>query len=126
MVASRIVRKEANGKLNEDKETSINEDLKNAKTIDQLLGKKKPNKFGATDKESFARKVNQMNLTDLHKLGLEVGLIPYPDRKIMRGRLTKEFEKYMKSLRPFGVHHSFGVNEVNAEEVKKIMSRGKR
>lgn len=116
-----------------DGEVGPNEfNINNARTIDELLGKKE-NSFSpwkARNVEELNKKIEEMNLADLQKLATRVGIIPVHDRRLLKQRLVKQFESENKAKsRPPASkkNDKFGknVSKEQEEKVLRILRQGR-
>lgn len=77
--------KQANGKNEEEKQRRNIHDLMNTRTT---------NPFGTSNAEKFEKEMSQMNMNDLQRLAIKVGVIPSPNRTTLKNKLKREFRRY--------------------------------
>lgn len=132
--AKKVIKKVSKKKEVEDEEfVSKNfkrapkrETLHNVKNLDDIMGTKVFGSFGASTEEELNKKLADMNLMDLHRLAVKVGLLPVYDKSIMKSRIRNEFHKFQKSQKRYSVtgrediHH--GLSASTEQKIKRILN----
>lgn len=77
--------KQAHGKNQEQKQRQSIYDLMNTKTV---------NPFGTSDASKFETSISEMNMHDLQRLAIKVGVIPGINRTALKNKLRREFRRY--------------------------------
>lgn len=100
--------------------------MRNVKTLDDILGTSTFNHFGTVSESVFDEKIDGMNLVDLHRMAVKVGLLPVYDKNIMKSRLKKSFLTYVRSLKPYSKKgnedYKSGISAKSEKEILKILN----
>jgi len=76
---------QAHGKIEEENSRKSIYDLMNTKTV---------NPFGTSNATKFEDEMAQMNMHDLQRLAIKVGIIPSSNRTTLKNKLRREFNRY--------------------------------
>ena len=107
-------------------------DVNSAMTIDELMGSKEDmfSPWKAKTSEDLEKRIESMNLADLQNLATRVGIIPVHDRRLLKQRLTKQFEAELKvknrhavSAKPSSLNRK--VSKKTQEQIMSILREGR-
>ena len=90
---------QANGKIEEKNS------IQKTKELEAVLGINEVNPFGTSDASVFEDGLAQMNLTDMQRLAVRVGVMPSSNRTTLKNKLKRKFKsqsKNVNSLSPSG------------------------
>jgi len=90
-------------------------------TLDDMLGNTR-RKYSQTDIEGYKIYLKGLNLTDMQAHAQQLGLIPISERRVLEGRLVKEFQKTASKY--FGTQVSGETPKVS-ERVMRILATGR-
>lgn len=91
-------------------------------TIEQILGDKGEGKYATANVVEYEGQLNEMNLSDLQRHALKYGLLPTDNKKLLKERLVREFNKHFSQYKvPKNIVKEKEVNP----SVLKIMSEGR-
>ena len=76
---------QTNGKTYEDQ-------VAQARELEDILGIAKINPFKTNDKRVFADMLEDMNLTDLQAFAVKVGVFPAGNKTVLRNKIKRAFE----------------------------------
>ena len=76
---------QTNGKSYEDQ-------VAQARELEDILGIAKINPFKTNDKRVFAEMLQEMNLTDLQAFAVKVGVFPAGNKTVLRNKIKRAFE----------------------------------
>lgn len=96
-------------------------DKEEKKDLYDIIGQKRKNPFGSQTLEVYKAKIEKMNMSDLHEHAISVGLIPVHNRKVLLGRLEKEFARQRIKMTPSQIEPA--VKGKQAENFFKILNR---
>lgn len=116
--------------------TPENSRIDNTQSIDDILGENRffHNPWKASSKEELEANLKDMNLADMQALATKVGLLPIHDRYVLKARLVKEFDRYIKkrnrkpapnSERNIDSKIKRKITKKDAERVNAILKEGK-
>ena len=93
---------QTNGKSYEDQ-------VAQARELEDILGIAKINPFKTNDKRVFAEMLQEMNLTDLQAFAVKVGVFPAGNKTVLRNKIKRAFESSL---------HGKGSVQVMGEPIK--------
>ena len=93
---------QTNGKTYEDQ-------VAQARELEDILGIAKINPFKTNDKRVFAEMLQEMNLTDLQAFAVKVGVFPAGNKTVLRNKIKRAFESSL---------HGKGSVQVMGEPIK--------
>ena len=93
---------QTNGKTYEDQ-------VAQARELEDILGIAKINPFKTNDKRVFADMLEDMNLTDLQAFAVKVGVFPAGNKTVLRNKIKRAFESSL---------HGKGSVQVMGEPIK--------
>ena len=93
---------QTNGKSYEDQ-------VAQARELEDILGIAKINPFKTNDKRVFADMLEDMNLTDLQAFAVKVGVFPAGNKTVLRNKIKRAFESSL---------HGKGSVQVMGEPIK--------
>lgn len=64
------------------------------KSIYDLMNTKTVNPFGTSNATKFEDEMSQMNMHDLQRLAIKIGIIPSSNRTALKNKLRREFSRY--------------------------------
>ena len=67
-----------------------------AQDLDQVLGLRQKNPFGATSIAEFEGNLSSMNLTDMREMAVNAGIFPSGNRTVLKKKLIKGFDSFCK------------------------------
>lgn len=71
-------------------------DIKRLKELENLMGVRTKNPFGVTTVEELNEKIGDMPLIDLQRMAVSAGIPGGGDRRVLKVKLVREFEKFMR------------------------------
>ncbi len=92
-------------------------------TLDQIFGDVGVGKYKTTDLSTYEHWLDNLNLSDMQAHSSRVGLIPVYDRRILKQRLVREFQKHVVSYR-VGAKKTVAAGTMT-EEAARILGEGK-
>lgn len=93
---------QTNGKSYEDQ-------VAQARELEDILGIAKINPFKTNDKRVFKEMLEEMNLTDLQAFAVKVGVFPAGNKTVLRNKIKRAFESSL---------HGKGSVQVMGEPIK--------
>lgn len=93
---------QTNGKTYEDQ-------VAQARELEDILGIAKINPFKTNDKRVFKEMLEEMNLTDLQAFAVKVGVFPAGNKTVLRNKIKRAFESSL---------HGKGSVQVMGEPIK--------
>lgn len=75
---------------------SKDEQIKQLRELEELLGTKQMNPFGTLDLATLEENLSEMTQTDLQALAVRVGLPPSRDRLSLKDNIKKEFKNFLR------------------------------
>ena len=93
---------QTNGKTYEDQ-------VAQARELEDILGIAKINPFKTNDKRVFKAMLEEMNLTDLQAFAVKVGVFPAGNKTVLRNKIKRAFESSL---------HGKGSVQVMGEPIK--------
>lgn len=99
----------------------IEDTIDKIKGLENLIGLKEKNKFGAKNEEELIEKLGDMQLIDLQRLAISVGVPGGGTRQVLKKKIIDAFLKFMKggtdtSISTFSKMELKGKNKKNREE----------
>jgi hypothetical protein len=101
------------------------DEIQKMKDLEEILGIKKMNPYGTLDRDIFNEKLDDMTLTDMQNLAMEIGFPPTRDRMSLKRGLKKNFDSFLKQHSAGAVFQPepiFDQNSPNYKEVVKLFS----
>jgi hypothetical protein len=72
----------------------LKEDIKEAQSLEDLLGFKGKNPFESSSASEFEKSIEGMQLTELQEFAVSVGVFPSGTKLTLRNKLKKAFHQY--------------------------------
>ena len=101
------------------------EEIQKMKDLEEILGIRQMNPYGTINREIFDEKLDDMTLTDMQSLAMQIGYPPTRNRMDLKRGIRKSFDSFLK-------HHSVGAvfqpqpifdqNSPNYKETVKLFS----
>jgi len=101
------------------------EEIQKMKDLEELLGIKQMNPYGSLNREIFYEKLDDMTLTDMQNLAMQIGFPPTRDRISLKKGLKKNFDSFLKQHSVGAVFQAepiFDENSPNYKETVKLFS----
>ena len=123
---------QVNGKI-EDQESGANVDASKTKELESILGITEVNPFGTANEKIFEENLASMNMTDMQRLAVRVGVMPSSTRTTLKNKLKRKFKaqaRNVNSVAPQGKKlfcNEQPLMDLNTEEGKraaKLMKEG--
>tara|TARA_Y100000310_G_scaffold120373_1_gene119142 strand:- start:10769 stop:11146 length:378 start_codon:yes stop_codon:yes gene_type:complete len=92
-------------------------------TLNQVWGDDGMARYGTLNLEKYQAEIEDLNKTDLMAHAQKLGLIPIDNVKLLKGRLTKEFRRYVSSYKKPATA-SDDSSEISSS-AKKILEEGR-
>lgn len=112
----------AKGKTPKLEQADGRDDKKQARSIDEILGNNK-RRYRQNTVEEYQLHLKTLNLTDMQAHAQQVGLVPISDRKVLEGRLLREFKKTNNKF--YGTEVREEPNMTLSDKAKQILAGGR-
>lgn len=77
-----------------DGKDHLQEAVKEAQSLEDMLGTKEKNPFGASEASEFEANLDSMQLTELQELAVNAGVFPSGTKLTLKNKLKKAFRQY--------------------------------
>lgn len=77
-----------------DGKDHLQEESKEAKNLESILGNNKRNPFGTSNASEFESNLNSMSITEMQELAVNAGVFPSGTKPTLKNKLTKAFKQY--------------------------------
>ena len=81
-------------KMDENQTHGKSQEQQKRQSIYDLMNTKTVNPFGTSDASKFEENLSEMNMHDLQRLAIKVGVIPGINRTALKNKLKREFRRY--------------------------------
>lgn len=101
------------------------DEIQKMKDLEEVLGLRQMNPYGTHNREIFDEKLDDMTMTDMQSLAMEIGFPPTRDRHALKRGLRKSFDSFLKSHSVGAVFQPqpmFDENSPNFKETKELFS----
>lgn len=101
------------------------DEIQKMKDLEELLGIRQMNPYGTHNREIFDEKLDDMTMTDMQNLAMQIGFPPTRDRMALKRGLRKSFDSFLKSHSVGAVFQPqpmFDENSPNFKETKELFS----
>jgi len=101
------------------------DDIQKLKDLEEVLGIRQMNPYGTHNREIFDEKLDDMTMTDMQSLAMQIGFPPTRDRMALKRGLRKSFDSFLKSHSVGAVFQPepiFDENSPNYKEAVKLFS----
>lgn len=71
-------------------------EIQKLKDLEEVLGIRRMNPYGTINREIFDEKLDDMTVTDMQSLAMEIGFPPTRDRMALKRGLRKSFDSFLK------------------------------
>ena len=110
--ASKTVKARKQPKLEDLQQTNgknYEDQVAQARELEEILGIPKINRFRTNDKRVFADMLQDMNLTDLQSFAVKVGVFPSGNKTVLKNKIKRAFDSSL---------HGKGSVQVMGEPIK--------
>ena len=116
--------KKTKKKLTELKQIDGKEEKFVPSTLAQVLGDTGLDKYKTSDKEVYKNQINAMNLADLRRHAIKIGILPNMQRERLVKQLLVEFNKHYNLYRKpaSDITHPKDMNSSDLKKALDIMS----
>ena len=117
--ASKTVKARKQPKLEDLQQTNgknYEDQVAQARELEEILGIPKINPFRTNDKRVFADMLQDMNLTDLQSFAVKVGVFPSGNKTVLKNKIKRAFDSSL---------HGKGSVQVMGEPIKLDPSNSK-
>lgn len=90
-------------------------------SLDSILGADNHSKYKTSDSQDYTKYLEELDKVDLMREATNVGLMPIDDRRILKERLLKEFNKYQTCLQ---TAHIKQIQVKPTKELKALLADG--
>jgi hypothetical protein len=77
-----------------DGKDHLQEAVKEAQSLEDILGIKEKNPFGTSEASKFEQSIETMQLTELQELAVNAGVFPSGTKLTLKNKLKKAFQQY--------------------------------
>ena len=77
-----------------DGKQALTKDVNEIKDLEELLGVKQTNPFRTTSGEVLKERMDEMTLTDLQSMAVQVGILPSGNKLSLKTKITKAFKSH--------------------------------
>lgn len=77
-----------------DGKDHLGESIKEAKSLEDLMGVKEKNPFGTSEASEFENNLDSLQLTQLQELAVKAGVFPSGTKLTLKNKLKKAFHQY--------------------------------
>ena len=77
-----------------DGKDHLQEAVKEAQSLEDMLGARQKNPFGASEASEFETNLDSMQLTELQELAVNAGVFPSGTKLTLKNKLKKAFRQY--------------------------------
>lgn len=108
-------------KVEELKVADGKSEIEKVKNLEEILGVKNTNPFGARSEEELNSMMNEMTITDLQTLGIKVGILPSGNKMILKNKILKAFKSHEGAGMGYNIGYTRPMIDPGSEAAKNIL-----